>query len=194
MRTLSTSIFITLLLTVAAMVATAQTPAAIKVGYINSNAFYDEKVGIAKIIAVNTKLDAEFGAKLKQLQDGNTRLGAIAKELETMQKLPANAFNQAAFDKKRDEGSSLERELQFNKTEVETAISKRRAELMQPVSEDVGKAIDDFAKKNGFGIIMDVGKLYDAGALLYFAEASDATKDFITFYNARGTAAPATPK
>ena len=64
----------------------------------------------------------------------------------------------------------------------------------EPISKEIGKAIDEFAKKNGYSVIMDTSKLADA--MLFYAEAADSTKDFVTFFNARTPAAPpaVTPK
>jgi Skp family chaperone for outer membrane proteins len=181
-------LFINACLTISAL---AQVPAAPpKVAFIDSGAFYDDKVGITKLINASKQLDTEFAARVKELQDGGTKLQTIAKDLETMQKLPQPQFNQAAYTSKQEEGERLQRELNYKKTDLETAIKKRREALLNPISSDIGKAIDEYAKKNGYGIILDIGKFAEAGAVLYFAETADATKDFIVFYNAR----PTTPK
>jgi Skp family chaperone for outer membrane proteins len=181
---------------VASVSTLAQTSPSPKVGYINSDAFYDEKIGITKLIAANKQLDTEFSVRIKELQDMNARLQAIAKELENMQKLPAAQFNQVAFNTKKEEGESLQRQLNYKKTELENAVTKRRAQLVAPINKDIGNGIDEFAKKNGYGVIFDMSKMIEAGTVLYFAEAADATKDFIIFYNARVAAKPAavTPK
>lgn len=171
----------------------AQTqPSNIKIAFIDTAGFYDEKVGITKLVNATKQLDTEFAARFKELQDGGTKLQNISKELENMQKLPQQQFNQTAFNTKRDEGERLQRDLNYKKTDYETAYNKRRAELVNPISQDIGKAIDEFAQKNGFGVILDIGKFADAGSVLYFSQAADATKDFILFYNARpaSTTAP----
>lgn len=190
------TIFVLFLILASSASLLAQTSPSPKVGYINSEAFYDEKLGIAKLIAANKQLDTEFGTRIRELQTGATRLQAISKELENMQKLPQTQFNEATFNLKKDEGETLQRELNYKKTDLETAISKRREILVSPINKDIGAGIDEFAKKNGYGMIIDVAKLIDAGSVLYFAEAADATKDFITFFNARVPARPAatTPK
>ena len=63
--------------------------------------------------------------------------------------------------------------------------------LIGPISQDVGKAVEEYAKKNGYHVILDIGKFIDANSVLYFADAADITKDFITFYNARPATAAA---
>ena len=157
----------------------------VKIALINSEAFFDEKAGITKLVTANKQLEAEFAVRVKELQDGNARLGTIAKELENMQKLPPAQFNQVAYNAKRDEGENLQRTLTYKKSDVESAIASRRTILVSPVSQEIGKGIDEFAKKNGYGAIFDVSKLADAGILLFLAESGDVTKGFIAFYNTR---------
>jgi len=162
-----------------------------KIMLINTEAFYDEKTGITKLITANKQLESEFALKIKALQDGNVKLQGISKELETMRALPANLFNQTSFNTKQSEGETLQRTLNFDKTELENAVTKRRETLVGPISADIGKGIDEFSKKNGYGAVFDVAKLADTGILLFLSDASDITKEFITFYNARpATAAP----
>ena len=191
MKSLISTTFLVLLLAISAF-AQAQ-PASVKIVFINTNAFYEEKLGITKLVNANKQLDTEFGARMKELQDGNTKLQTIANDLQNMQKLPQQQFNQTAFNTKQDEGEKLQRELNYKKTELETAVNKRRTVLIGPISQDIGKAMDEFAKKNGYGVILDVAKLDDAGAILVLTEAADVTKEFITFYNARPVTATAAP-
>jgi len=159
--------------------------AAPKIVLINTDAFYDEKTGITKLIAANKKLDLEFAARLKALQDGNTRLQAIAKELDVQRGLPAAQFNQTAFNTKTEEGEALQRKLNFDKTDLESDVNRRRQVLVGPVSEDIGKGITEFSKRNGYGAVFDISKLAESGVLLFLADAANVTKEFIAFYNAR---------
>ncbi len=164
-----------------------------KIALINTDAFYDEKTGITKLVNVNKQLDVEFAPQIKALQDDDTKLQAIAKELENMQNLPANLFNQASYNAKKDEGENLQRQITRKKSDLQDAFDKRRKRVISPINDDIGKGITEFANKNGFGAIFDISKLGESGVLLFFAESADATKQFITYYNARTTPA-ATPK
>lgn len=169
--------------------AFAQTAPVAKIGFINSEAFYDEKGGVTKLVNALKQLEREFAPKNQELNTLNTRLGAIATELQNMQKLPAAQFNQAAYNTKREEGERVKREFDYKKTDAESAVARRRSELMAPISQEIGKAIDEYAKKNGFNVILDPSKLSEA--MLYYPEGADSTKDFIAFFNAKTPAAPA---
>lgn len=154
---------------------------------INTASFFDEKAGIAKLISAEKQIDGEFARDIKELQDGNAKLAAIAAELE---KATVTAANQAALQAKKEEGESLQRVLAFNKANLESKINKRREILIGPITFDIGKAIAEFGKKNGYAAIFDASKLGESGALLYVGESSDLTKDFIAFYNARSAVLP----
>jgi hypothetical protein len=59
------------------------------------------------------------------------------------------------------------------------------------------KAIQEFTKQKGYGLVLDAARLDAAQLILGYDEAKvDVTKEFIAFYNARPatTAAATTPK
>lgn len=154
---------------------------------INTAAFYDEKAGITKLISAEKQINGEFAKDIKELEDGNAKLAAIAAELE---KAVVTEANQAALLAKKSEGESLQRTLAYKKTDIEAKIDQRRKLLIEPITFDIGKAIAEFGKKNNFGSIFDASKLAEAGALLFVGDSTDITKDFIAFYNARAAAVP----
>lgn len=180
--------FAFLIATVFSASAFTQTAAA-KIAFINSEAFYEEKAGITKLVNALKQLEREFAPKNQELTGLNNKLAAITTELQNMQKLPAAQFNQVAFNTKREEGESVKREFDYKKTEAENAVARRRSTLIGPISQEIGKAIDEYAKKNGYTVILDPSKLSEA--MLHYAEGADSTKDFIAFFNAKTPAAPA---
>ncbi len=167
----------------------AQPAAAAKIGFINSEAFYDEKAGVTKLINALKQLEREFAPKNQELTGLNTRLGTISTELQNMQKLPPAQFNQVAYNTKREEGENLKRKFDYEKTVAENDVAKRRAALIGPISQEIGKAIDEYAQKNGFSVILDPSNL--SVAMIHYAEGADSTKDFIAFFNAITQAIPA---
>jgi len=75
--------------------------------------------------------------------------------------------------------------------DAKAAYTKRRTDLLTPLQDDVGKALDAFGKANGIMMIFDGSQL----PLIYTAEGVDVTKAFITDYNARYPATTAaTPR
>ncbi len=90
---------------------------------------------------------------------------------------------------KRDDGERLQREFEFKKKEFEAAYSKRRNEVISPLTADILKVMQDFARQKGYGVIFDIGALAQTNALLVLDPAVDITKEFVAFYNARPPAA-----
>ena len=179
---------VSIAIVVAAMSAAAFSQAAVpKNVLINTTAFYDEKAGIIKLVSAEKQLKTEFAKDIKELQDGSAKLAALAAEME---KTTVTAANQTAMMAKKDEGESLQRRLELKKADVEALVNRRRETLIQPISFDIGKAISEFGKKNGYGAIFDASKLAETGALLFVGDSTDITKDFIAFYNARAAAVP----
>ncbi len=167
----------------------AQTPPPKSV-LINTAAFYDEKAGITKLVKAAKDLDAEFALEIKALRDNNARIQAIAKEIQDLQKQPDTPATQSAIAAKQEQGSSLQRKIEYDKTGLEAKINRARDAKIGPITFDIGKAIAEFGKKNGYGAIFDASKLEESGVLLFAAESTDITKEFIAFYNARAASAP----
>ena len=70
--------------------------------------------------------------------------------------------------------------------------ARRRVELLAPLQEDVGKALDGFGKAHGITMILDGSQL----PLVYAADGLDVTKAFIAEYNSKNpaTTTAATPR
>ena len=63
--------------------------------------------------------------------------------------------------------------------------------MIVPITQDISKAIEEFAKQQGYSAIFDVAKMAETGALLFLTETAEATNQFIVFYNARPATAAA---
>ena len=174
-----------------------------KIAVINTLAFDSPKPGegITKYVAGMNALDAEFKALTAEIQTMGTRyqtLGEEIKKLQAMANDPNNKvpINQAAFQGKVDDYTKLERDIKFKQEDAKARYQSRYNAVMGPIMQDIGKAIQDFAKQKGFALILDGAKLEEAGLVLGMGDDKvDATKDFITFFNARpaGTATTTTP-
>jgi Skp family chaperone for outer membrane proteins len=70
--------------------------------------------------------------------------------------------------------------------------ARRRTELLTPLQNDVGKALDGFGKAHGITMILDGSQL----PLVYAADGVDVTKAFIAEYNSKNpaTTTAATPR
>jgi outer membrane protein len=176
--------------------ASAQAPAAGKIGWLNTADFADDKAGITKYLGALKQIETEMKPRVTELQALQTRLKAISDDLNKMQSNPAIPVDQKAFAAKQDEGQRLQREGEFKKKELDAAVDKRNQELLGPITGDILKAVQEFAKQKGYIAVLDISMLDQAHAILALDPSADITKEFITFYNARpnSTATTATPR
>ena len=179
-----------------AVSAFAQVPAVTKIGWIDTGAFGDEKAGVTKYVNALKALDTEFKPRVTELQTLDTKLKAIATELENMQKNTAVPINQATVAAKQEEGQRLQRELEFKQKDAEAAFTARRTAFLGPITADLGKAIQEFAKQKGYSVVLDIAAMATANAILVLEPSADITKEFVAYYNTRPatTATTVAPK
>ncbi len=197
MKRISTIVVSFVFASIFAVAAFGQTPPATKIGWIDTAAFADEKEGVTKYNNALKALDTEMKPRVTELTTLQTRLQKIAEEIRTATNVPAGVpVNQQVVAQKQDEGQKLQREFEFKKKEYDAAVEKRSGEVLGPVSADISRAIQDYAKQKGFAVVLDIAALANANAILALDGTANITKDFITFYNARPatTATTAAPK
>ena len=176
--------------------AQAGQPAVSKIGWIDTGAFADEKEGVTKYMNALKALDGEMKPRVTELTTIQTRLKIISDDLAKMQANAAVPIDQKAALAKQDEGQKLQREFEFKKKEYDAAVEKRSGEVLGPVSADISKAIQDFAKQKGYAVVLDIDALAKANVILALDPTSNITKEFIAYYNTRPatTATTAAPK
>jgi len=167
-----------------------------KIGWIDTASFAAEAGGVTRYISASKSLDAEFKPKVTELEGLQTKIANLAKEIQAMQGNTAVPVNQQTLLAKQDEGQRLQREGEFKKKEFEAAYQARMGQVLGPITNDIGKAMQDFAKQKGYAVVLDIASLANANAILVLDPSADITKEFIAFYNARPatTATTATPK
>jgi len=190
--TIAVSFVFTAIFAASAFAQAGAQPAASKIGWVDTQAFGDEKAGVTKYVTALKALDTEFKPRVTELQTLDTKIKAVAAELETMQKNTAVPVKQETVLAKQDEGQRLQRELEFKQKDAEAAFSARRNAVLGPITADIGKVLTDYAKQKGFAVVLDIAALANANAILVLDPTADITKEFIIFYNARPPGATAT--
>ncbi len=170
-----------------------------KIGWIETAAFGDEKEGATKYINALKALDLEMKPRVAELQGIQGKLKTISDDLAKLQAAcqnPAIPCDQKALATKQEEGQKLQLDGEYKKKAYDAAVEAASGRLLGPVSADISKAIQEFAKAKGYSVILDISALAQANVILALDGSSNVTKDFVTFYNARpaGTASTATPK
>lgn len=173
-----------------AVSVSAQT--ATKIGLINTAAFENETGGITKMINERKKLDAEFVPVENELKTIQGQIQTLNNDLRTLQgqlnatTVPVNEVQlRATYAQKYGELEDKSREFKFKEESAKAKYARREQILMAPIMQDIGKAMQEYGKAKGYMMILDVAKLYNAGAILMWEDTSDVTADFIKFYNAR---------
>ena len=170
--------------TPAAPAATApQTTVAVpdsKMAMIYSDAFLDPKNGIARFNSLLGTLNREFQPRQAELQGLQTRIGTLTKEIEDTQSVAdPNAIRQ-----KRDQLAQISTEFKRKGEDAEAAYTKRRQEIFLPLQQDIGKALEAFAKARGITVIVDGSQV----PVVYAAENIDITRAFIAEFNSKNPA------
>ena len=182
-----------------ALSVSAQTAA--KVGLINTALFEDEKAGITKYINAKKSINAEFKKDFDELTALAARSESLEKELTTLETQINTAATdalrvplQTSYTAKSDEYAKLGREFKFKQDDAKVRYQRREQIVLGPISEDIGKAMQDYSKQKSYYLLLDAAKLFNAGILLAWDDASDVTADFVKFYNARPATAAVTTK
>ena len=170
-----------------------------KIGLVNVSVFADDKAGITKFRNALASLEPEFKPLNDELNTMRTRYQTLATQIQEANKpKPAGvpAAPPADLNAKIEEAQNLEIQIKRKQEDGKAKYEKRYAAVVGPVYTDIIKGLNEFAKQKGYAMILDGGKLEEAGILMGFDDKYDVTKEFITFYNARpaGTATTTTPK
>lgn len=166
--------------TTAAPAVTAPVPST-KIALVNTQMFGDEKNGIKRFLTAVKTVENEFRPKQTELQGIQTRIKGIADEISKLS--GAAVVDPKTIQAKQDEGERMQRDLKYKKEQFDADVERRYKELVGPVTNDIGKALDQFAAQNGLTMILDISKLLPA--VLTINPASDVTAQFIADFNSK---------
>lgn len=185
-RFIAVSVFLTAILAVSGLAQTTPTTGG-KIGLINTYAFGDEKEGIKKYTAALTTLETEFKPVQTELTNLANKIQALEKEINTLREQSQKGtvpVKPETVNAKLEEYDKLTREYKFKEEDAKARYQRREAAVLGPVRQDIIAAVQEFTKKNGYVLIIDVSK-DQTGFILGLDEAADVTKAFITYYNSR---------
>lgn len=161
-----------------------------KIALVDTSAFGDEKAGITRYINAVKIVEREFLPRQTELTMLQNRIQAIVDDLK---KLRGNTIvDQKSIQDKENEGARLQLELNGKKEQGDAEYTKRYQEVVGPISNDIGKALDQFAQQRGVTMTLDVSKLLPL--MLTVNPATDITTAFITDFNSKNPATPTTVK
>jgi Skp family chaperone for outer membrane proteins len=151
-----------------------------KMAMIYSDAFLDPKTGIARFSSLLGTLNREFQPRQAELQALQTKINTLGKEIDDTQNVAAPD----SIRQKRDQLAQLNTEFKRKGEDAEAAYTKRRQEIFMPLQQDIGKALEAFAKARGITVIVDGSQV----PVVYAADNIDITRAFIAEFNSKNPA------
>lgn len=164
-----------------------------KIGLINSELWADEKQGIVRLVAVTKRVDSEFQPRRTELQQLQQRMSQLNDEI-TKQQAASSVVDPRSLQTKMEQLEQLKKDAQRKQEDAQAAYNKRMQEVLAPIYDDIGKALDAFGKLRGITLMLDVSKI--GPAILMAADATDVTRAFIADFNSKypATAAVTSPQ
>lgn len=152
-----------------------------KVALIDSSAFADEKQGIAKFVSALKRVNAEFQPRQTELQNLQQQIEKAKSDLQKAAPVQDAKVTQT----QQDRIALMETDFKRKGEDAQAAFNKRLEEVLGPIYEDIGKALDGFAKARGITLILDVTKVQ---GIVSAADAMDITRAFIAEFNSKNPA------
>ena len=160
-----------------------------KMAVIYTDMFLDPKAGIAKFNSILAKLNGEFQKVKDDLSGMQTRAQTLETEIGKLQNAPSGTpIDQRSLQAKIDQLDQLKKDIQRKGEDAQASYNRRRQELFSPLQDEIGKALEAFAKARGINVIIDAAQV----PLLYAADSIDITRAFIADFNAKNPATAAT--
>ena len=159
-----------------------------KLAYINTGKFTSD---INELKVKIEALNAEFDPKKKEVQAEEDALNNLKNKLNTQ----GGTVSAQVRTQWAEEAGDKEKSLTRKKEDYGQIGQRRLAEVTQPIYDKVGRFLETYCQQRGIVMVLEGGAAQQAGILLFAAQATDITDDFIKEYNkANPAAAGAAPQ
>src|SRR5687768_15000636 len=166
---------------------TRPAPGPANIAVIDSSAFADDKLGIARVLNAVRQLEAKFQPVRTELRGMRERLGTMRSELQKKAAIqdPKTTAQQA------DEADRLDVQIKRKAEDAQASYQRESIAVLEPLHKDIANALSAFAQAKGISLLIDVNRV----PVVYAATNLDITKEFIADYNRThpATGAPARP-
>ncbi len=151
---------------------TTQSKAEVKVGVVDLYRVLNESEEGKK--AVN-ELQSMFDSRQKNLEEKQKKIQNLKDEYEKKRAV----LSEEARKSKEDEIERLGRELQRTAADYQVEIQKKQNEITQSMLKDIRQIINDFAKKEGYSLILEKVEQI----VIYSTPEVDITDKIIALFN-----------
>jgi outer membrane protein len=152
-----------------------------KIALVNTDEFADEKTGITRLVSAMKRVDGEFQPRRTELQTLQQSIEKSTADLSKAAPLQDAKVTQQQTDKLE----GMKTEFKRKGEDAPAAYQKRLQDVLGPVYDDIGKALDAYAKAHGITLILDVTKVQ---GIVSASESLDITRPFITEFNSKNPA------
>ena len=159
--------------------STANVPES-KIALIYSDAFLDAKTGINRFTTLITNLNREFQPRQTELQSLQGKIQALTDDIAKT----ATVADPKTIALKQEQLDQLKKDYQRKGEDAQTAYNKKRTEMFSPLQDDIGKALEAYAKAHNINVIIDGSQV----PLVYAADTLDITRAFISEFNSKNPA------
>ncbi|MEP6913722.1 MAG: OmpH family outer membrane protein [bacterium] len=159
--------------------STANVPES-KIALIYSDAFLDPKTGINRFTTLITNLNREFQPRQTELQSLQGKIQALTDDIAKT----AQMAEPKQIALKQEQLDQLKKDYQRKGEDAQAAYNKKRTEMFSPLQDDIGKALEVYAKSHNINVIIDGSQV----PLVYAADTLDITKAFISEFNSKNPA------
>jgi len=159
--------------------STANVPES-KIALIYSDAFLDAKTGINRFTTLITNLNREFQPRQTELQSLQGKIQALTDDISKT----AAVAEPKAIALKQEQLDQLKKDYQRKGEDAQAAYNKKRTEMFSPLQDDIGKALEAYAKAHNINVIIDGSQV----PLVYAADTLDITRAFISEFNSKNPA------
>lgn len=150
-----------------------------RIALIDTGMFGDEKSGIFLYVDAAKRVQLEFKPRTDELENLGTRLNALAAEITKLRQ--AAVVDQKTIQARQAEGERLQQEANTKKERLDEDVTKRYQQVVSPISNQIGAAMEQFARQRGITMTLDISKLLPA--ILTAIPAVDVTQAFIGDFN-----------
>jgi Skp family chaperone for outer membrane proteins len=161
-----------------------------RIALIDTAMFADEKKGIFRYIDAVKSIQPQFAGQNQELVNLQSRINALVEEIRRLR--TAATPDARTIQAKQEEGARLQQDWNFKKQRFDEDYAKRYQEVTAPISDQIGKAMDQFARERGITMTLDFSKLLPA--LLTAVPAVDVTDAFIADFNRKKPRAATPPR
>ena len=161
---------------------------AANIAVIDSSAFTDEKVGLARAMGAMRQLEAKFQPLRNELRGMRDRLNTLRADLQKKQGIQdAKVTAQQA-----EQAEQLETQIKRKAEDAQASYQKEMFAVLEPLQKDISDALNAYAQAKGISLLIDVNRVQ---GVVYAASTLDVTRDFIAEYNRThpATGAPSRP-